>query len=1201
MKTGYGLSTADSLGYLGYGSKPYSSLTYLGSKGYSSTAAGARSKSAFDKDVITPKKIETPLYKKKTFDFTDYAYREAVNRLKFLLTEAYEPTAKATASSFYYRTVDDGKSEVSDSQSVIERPSITEVSKYFPSTTAVSRYGGTLGRRYSFLNKDLAGGQAGALKPALSNSSLHPAASVHAAQSLEVVQPPSELLGFIEKQESYIEQLERESQYCREELSTLLKKVKEVVSENEALTDRSRSKALYQLDSSESEDVEYAERGKGKGPLSGPSIVFESRISELEAQLAQSQIDLKKLFNENEENKRKLLHGASDGGNADAYRKQVENLQRDKQNLEETVRKLQLSIDQLKDSEACNFSKSQRSRDMIEQVAFERNQAEIEIRRLKDELERQHERVREVQHEMAKRIADERASAERRYTYHVDQLGGDLSSQWEHATKLQLEVERMKRIESDYKRELNQKNSQIDELKMELKNKSAIFMSDLNQASAEKQSLEQEITTLRLQLERAERQSKVEVSRLNAEITSLRQRLDRADADLLHSKRENLKLADEVASLEKELTLGELNRETRPSKELAKIISDMEAKHTNTVSELEGMIQDQKQLMEKLTAECKSLTHKLEDTTQKHKEEKRELRQTNSELMDRLKQIWHNYKQISPAFRKSSVASSGGDPAEALNNDDASVAQHDEHINTSNNPSTTTNPSNDTNLYASTNPALDDNRYTNELHATLYNQADNGSSYQSGGGATAASTAIATEASATAAYSSPSPNQSIVRDDVNSYEATNSGSRPGSTAARYPVANGRALPADPDTFDDTAAAGRQYGNSGGKSSRPESRTSDRQQYAPPKQPPELSRNNSVADYVDPKRSESRLSRSSVTNEDGVRSGGISKESEYGRAVESERLSRTSDSTKPDSAGGGGGGASGSSGRLSRESGVADQRASRQSMQSQQYGTVADGSDPATAQYAAQQQQYGEFAYSSGEQYAPLDDQSAAGYDPSQQQYTEQQQYEGYAEQYEQQQQAYDQQHTPLSKFMMNPATPPEPVQYSSLLSHRQPPHQHQPFQHNPQHKCPLPSQPHPHHPPARQLHRYPVPVPAANSQHSQESLPSQWNRRKVTELWGIRVPAHPHGPEQTDSDTSSRPVQDDKRTAFSHPCCSSNNNSLPRQQPSMSTCGFQPIDNYPKLSISSPSLFGSSPDVSQTPSPTSTVLKNYDAASPNPV
>lgn len=38
-----------------------------------------------------------------------------------------------------------------------------------------------------------------------------------------------------------------------------------------------------------------------------------------------------------------------------------------------------------------------------------------------------------------------------------------------------------------------------------------------------------------------------------------------------------------------------------------------------TVNELEEMIQSQKQLMDKLTNECKILTNKLEDTTIKHK------------------------------------------------------------------------------------------------------------------------------------------------------------------------------------------------------------------------------------------------------------------------------------------------------------------------------------------------------------------------------------------------------------------------------------------------------------------------------------------------------------------------------------------------------------------------------------------------------
>lgn len=39
----------------------------------------------------------------------------------------------------------------------------------------------------------------------------------------------------------------------------------------------------------------------------------------------------------------------------------------------------------------------------------------------------------------------------------------------------------------------------------------------------------------------------------------------------------------------------------------------------NTVQELEGMISEQRQLMEKLTDQCKNLTQKLEDTSHQHK------------------------------------------------------------------------------------------------------------------------------------------------------------------------------------------------------------------------------------------------------------------------------------------------------------------------------------------------------------------------------------------------------------------------------------------------------------------------------------------------------------------------------------------------------------------------------------------------------
>lgn len=112
--------------------------------------------------------------------------------------------------------------------------------------------------------------------------------------------------------------------------------MKDVISENETLTDQAKGSVSRSVfpESSESDGVEldysYALKPKAKMQLHGPNIVFESRISELEAQLAQASIDFKRLSDENEANKRKMAFGGSDigSGAADVYKKQIENLQR---------------------------------------------------------------------------------------------------------------------------------------------------------------------------------------------------------------------------------------------------------------------------------------------------------------------------------------------------------------------------------------------------------------------------------------------------------------------------------------------------------------------------------------------------------------------------------------------------------------------------------------------------------------------------------------------------------------------------------------------------------------------------------------------------------------------------------------------------------------------------------------------------------
>lgn len=73
-----------------------------------------------------------------------------------------------------------------------------------------------------------------------------------------------------------------------------------------------------------------------KKRLEGPSIVFESRISELEAQLTQTKMDLRKALEEADLYKKKLAdqplssetHTPFSSADCDSHRQQIEKLQR---------------------------------------------------------------------------------------------------------------------------------------------------------------------------------------------------------------------------------------------------------------------------------------------------------------------------------------------------------------------------------------------------------------------------------------------------------------------------------------------------------------------------------------------------------------------------------------------------------------------------------------------------------------------------------------------------------------------------------------------------------------------------------------------------------------------------------------------------------------------------------------------------------
>lgn len=198
--------------------------------------------------------------------------------------------------------------------------------------------------------------------------------------------------------------------------------------------------------------------------------MFESRISELEAQLTQAKLELRKAQEENQANLKRLSEGCSNENNAE-LRAELDKTLRGKYEAEVKSEELQKLLSAARDKETEATQRAKRSIDDRQQIEFERNQSEMEIRRLKDEIERQHEKLREAAQEANRRITEERQQTERRYNQQVEQLSADIASHWEAANKSQLESEKQRREINELRRELSQKQTSFDNLKKELQNK----------------------------------------------------------------------------------------------------------------------------------------------------------------------------------------------------------------------------------------------------------------------------------------------------------------------------------------------------------------------------------------------------------------------------------------------------------------------------------------------------------------------------------------------------------------------------------------------------------------------------------------------------------------------------------------------------------------------------------------------------------
>lgn len=432
--------------------------------------------------------------------------------------------------------------------------------------------------------------------------------------NLEHMDVNNQEVSLIKRQEAYIAQLEKETRFCREQLTQVLQHVRSVLSEKEA---------------EKQSDVVKNAIAEVFSTIQG----WQNNIQPNESALVEH------LRHENAQLKQASLgHGSSDV--------LVQKLNKDIDVLTEALKRVRAEAEDVRRHENEAVEQVQRSIQAAEQLRMEKSELEYEIEQLKLQVERQQTRIRTLIEEQVVKMDEEREIVEKRAQDQVRMVREELRGQVEEVGRLSAEVEKSQRHEMDLKRQMEDKESLAESVRQDLEKRLGHAQLELVALGSSRQQLEQECANLKMDLDHTKHALTTEKSRNEAEVISLRGRLTKTEEMLLLCRQESLELTEAKASLERELNLIRLQIEgsdhSRQSDlasakndlniELTKTLKEKELSYKVNVSKLEDMIARQREVISQLKHQCNLITDKCEDSVKEYEVQLGKLRASEADL-----------------------------------------------------------------------------------------------------------------------------------------------------------------------------------------------------------------------------------------------------------------------------------------------------------------------------------------------------------------------------------------------------------------------------------------------------------------------------------------------------------------------------------------------------------------------------------------
>ncbi|XP_034537533.1 serologically defined colon cancer antigen 8 homolog [Notolabrus celidotus] len=510
-----------------------------------------------------------------------------------------------------------------------------------------------------------------------------------------------DLVPMSHNQSEYIQHLEAEVKFCKEELQGLKQRVRVVVIENEKLHSEIKSKAAedslkdYTIgNATVNESLAASKSGHSvlqspehttwKNELEQLKGIYQAQTGSLEAQVISLRKDLSVSQRECEELKVRLRHRekqAADkqrsggapcvaglclkcaqheavlaGTHTNLHVQAIDRLTKERDELLVALQAVRASQQEAQQREWSACLQVKQAVEMAEEANLYKARVEVQFEQLSRELTRQREQREQEAQALPKRLAEAREEGRAEARKQKEELAHTVSSLSQQVAELEGQLDRAHRDKSSLTNQLDDTLHRLTTQEQDNTKVCVDLRYQLSQAQLKKEEAESELRELNTKTSRRMEKAAQEVERLSSELVGCRQHLEAVQKDGSQWQAEALSLAEQLANAQRQLHLTRQDRESadraheeemasvtqsarEKEREMAALLQKTEAEYQLRVEELDGLLSSQNSLIRKLKDGCCMLGARLEAVTENNRSEMEQLALEKQHLEETVKSL----------------------------------------------------------------------------------------------------------------------------------------------------------------------------------------------------------------------------------------------------------------------------------------------------------------------------------------------------------------------------------------------------------------------------------------------------------------------------------------------------------------------------------------------------------------------------------